>query len=536
MKMFNHKSLFKNSQVKNKPVVLPENKNELIRGTVLLLNIDHNDLFLIRNLLSSMGCKVVPIDSLDDLRSELRQIQPAGIISDCSGNPAQATVQYQRLRLDSTFSQTPIIFLLDPENDTIPDLGKNASHYEYLLKPVDSGKLRNRIDSMIQNRSWRQIIPPRSSKGLFQAAPLPASDKVKLPTSSTFDINTPSTLDSPMPETVHNEVLEPKPPVLENAESLSKPKEASESSTTEPITQTINQRYSLYDKAVAVVAEQADKIRLDQPISLRPLLELSRLINAEIPQSSDLEVRALNKREVTSLPNRIVNMTIFAIQIGLRMHLTEAEMLKIGYAALVHDLGMIRVPREILSKEHQLTDKEYAVIKKHPIYAKDLVLSAEDYDPSRDNGLIKAISEVHEREDGLGYPLGLKADQIDLTAKVLAVAGRFEAMSHPRTYRKSFVAHVAMQEIVKLKDQEFSARVIKALVIALSIFPLYSYVGLNNNQIGRVIGINRTHPLRPVLEIVIDENGKKIDPPTQLNLKEFPFLYVAKTLLPEEVE
>jgi len=143
---------------------------------------------------------------------------------------------------------------------------------------------------------------------------------------------------------------------------------------------------------------------------------------------------------------------------------------------------------------------------------------------------------VHEREDGSGYPLGLESDDIDRLAKIIAVCDRYEAMSHPRCYRKPFIAHVAMQKIVKLKQDELNPKAIKALLQALSIFPIDSFVKLNNNQIGRVVGINKSHPMRPIVMILKDEKNVGLAEPIELDLKESPFLFITASLQPEDVE
>ncbi|MCF7810902.1 hypothetical protein K9N50_07925 [bacterium] len=76
---------------------------------------------------------------------------------------------------------------------------------------------------------------------------------------------------------------------------------------------------------------------------------------------------------------------------------------------------------------------------------------------------------------------------------------------------------------------------IKALVMELTMFPVSSFVELNNHQIGRVVSTNKSHPLRPVVEILFDEAGDQLPKPNRLDLKEMPFLYIAKTLSTDEL-
>jgi len=230
------------------------------------------------------------------------------------------------------------------------------------------------------------------------------------------------------------------------------------------------------------------------------------------------------------------NMTVFAILFGNRMRLSDQRINELAVSALVHDLGMAKISDSILKKETELSTDEFREIRQHPNHTVKIIEDAVDFDDEADSSIIKIIYQVHEREDGSGYPRRLKSNQIDPLAKILAVADVFEAFSHPRHYRDSFMAHEAIQKVIKLKGSELAPDVLKALVMELSIFPLGSYIQLNNKQICRVIKTNKAHTLRPVVEIKFDETRNKVEPPIKINLEEMPFLFATKTLTSREIE
>jgi HD superfamily phosphohydrolase YqeK len=121
-----------------------------------------------------------------------------------------------------------------------------------------------------------------------------------------------------------------------------------------------------------------------------------------------------------------------AERIARAMHLPEAEIARIRTAAVVHDLGKIYTPKEILDKPGPLTDEEFAVVKLHSVDGADMLTSV------RDPELVAIVRHHHERVDGSGYPDGLVGEQIPLGARIIAVADTFDAVTSNRPYRQAY--------------------------------------------------------------------------------------------------
>ena len=113
---------------------------------------------------------------------------------------------------------------------------------------------------------------------------------------------------------------------------------------------------------------------------------------------------------------------------GLRLDPEEVE--RIRQAALVHDIGKLRTPREIITKPGRLTEAEFAVIRRHPADGADMLGDLDD------RGLVAMVRHHHERVDGTGYPDGLARDAIPLGARIISVADTFDALTSTRTYRR----------------------------------------------------------------------------------------------------
>jgi len=124
------------------------------------------------------------------------------------------------------------------------------------------------------------------------------------------------------------------------------------------------------------------------------------------------------------------------------MGLPEDQVEGLRIAAYVHDIGKIAVPAEILSKPGALTEVEFALIKQHPQVGRELLGAIHFRQP-----VAEIVAQHHERQDGSGYPAGLRGDEILPEARVLAVADVVEAMASHRPYRPSLGLEAALAEV-----------------------------------------------------------------------------------------
>ena len=144
-----------------------------------------------------------------------------------------------------------------------------------------------------------------------------------------------------------------------------------------------------------------------------------------------------------------------SVAIAKDLGLTEEQIRGIYMAGLIHDLGKIQVPAEILSKPGQLTKLEFELIKTHPKVGFDLLKGIEFPWP-----IAQIIYQHHEREDGSGYPRKLKGDKILIEAKIISIADVIEAMSSHRPYRPALGIEVALDEIVKHKGTLYDTTIV----------------------------------------------------------------------------
>lgn len=153
----------------------------------------------------------------------------------------------------------------------------------------------------------------------------------------------------------------------------------------------------------------------------------------------------------------------FAVKIGLEMKLTQKELEVIKVAGLLHDIGKVAVPVELLVKPARLNTSEFALVKCHPNAGYKAIKDI-PFIESLGKNVADIVHQHHERINGTGYPNRLKDDEIMLEAKILSVADVFEAMSTHRPYRAALNIEVAKQEIAEKSGEYFSPECVGACI------------------------------------------------------------------------
>ncbi|MDD5237057.1 MAG: HD domain-containing protein, partial [Candidatus Omnitrophica bacterium] len=226
-----------------------------------------------------------------------------------------------------------------------------------------------------------------------------------------------------------------------------------------------------------------------------------------------------------------VNTCILSLVIGSARGYEKEELMDLGLAAFLHDLGMIKY-YHLAVQPRRLTGEERDIIQNHSRIGADILERA-------GKGLPEVVSQVahqhHERNDGSGYPRGLNRGIISQYAAIIGIADAYEAMTHRRPYREEYTPFEAVQSILANKNY-FEYKLIKILIEKIGIFPIGTFVELNNHSIGRVLKINHQVPLRPVVEVIVDGSGKRLDRPLVLDLANDPNKHIKRAVKLSEIK
>lgn len=191
-----------------------------------------------------------------------------------------------------------------------------------------------------------------------------------------------------------------------------------------------------------------------------------------------------------------VKSMYLSIMVGLVMKLTDQRLSELGTAALLHEIGMAKVPTRLYLTKWTLTPEERKTILTHPILGYKL-LKASNFPP----GICLGALEHHERENSTGYPQKLGGDKISLYSKIIAVACSFEAETTHRPYKKAKDTHTALMDLLKNEDKQYDDTIVRALVSALSVYPIGLYVLLSNGKKGQVVDVDPANPRFPVVQV-----------------------------------
>ena len=217
-----------------------------------------------------------------------------------------------------------------------------------------------------------------------------------------------------------------------------------------------------------------------------------------------------------------VNVCILSLITGIGLGFDLHRLRELGIGAMMHDIGKLCIPGEILQKPSQLTVDEFELIKKHTFFGYEMLKKNDNID------MISAYIAFghHERYDGSGYPLQLKSDNIQICARIVAVADVYDALTSDRVYRKRLRPNEVYEYITSLGANHFDPRVIESFVKYVSIYPVGTGVLLNTKERGLVISDNKKMPTRPVIRIVYDERMKKQSNPREINLSEQSNIFI----------
>jgi len=232
------------------------------------------------------------------------------------------------------------------------------------------------------------------------------------------------------------------------------------------------------------------------------------------------------------LPTHVLNVMILGLLLGKEMNYPESKLKILGTGLLVMDIGMVFIPMSILERETKLTDDEYNKIKTHTVLGYKAVVQENNMSPE----VGRVCLEHHERWDGTGYPRGLQKQRISEYARIASIVDTYEAMTRKRVYRDRMMSYDAMRAILAEGSTKFDPDILKIFLRMMSVYPVGSYVMLNTRAIAKVVSSDPTSPFRPVVKVVYDEFGTKIEDGETIKLSDEAKIFVVRPIKEEELK
>ncbi len=199
-----------------------------------------------------------------------------------------------------------------------------------------------------------------------------------------------------------------------------------------------------------------------------------------------------------------MNVSVFAASLAAHLGMKENEIERVANAGLVHDIGKMLIPQEILNKPGKLTDSEFIIMKQHVQRGYDFLLK-QGMRPE----MLKLVLEHHERHDGSGYPNGLSDEQISIDGKIGAVVDIYDAITSDRVYNKGMAATSALKLMFSWTDSHINKSVFEFFIKNVGIYPVGSLVMMSTQEFAIVGKTNNNKPTDPIVIVFMNKNGER---------------------------
>jgi HD-GYP domain-containing protein (c-di-GMP phosphodiesterase class II) len=251
-----------------------------------------------------------------------------------------------------------------------------------------------------------------------------------------------------------------------------------------------------------------DDIRFGTSIDIEMAREAVAACVASVMRNADAVLFMTQMRDKSALLSQhALNTSVYAIIVGWLAGLDAKQMEELGTSALLHDVGMVSIADKILNKPGKLSDEEFALVKRHTLIGRDILMSGRNLF----SGTVDVAYGHHENLDGSGYPRGLTEAQLNLNCRIVAVVDKYDALVSPRPYRPAYTHLDALNILNTLaKQKQLDAKVVNGLIAHLGIYPPGSIVELSTGEKAIVLETNQAQRLRPRILVVRDPDNNPV--------------------------
>lgn len=201
-----------------------------------------------------------------------------------------------------------------------------------------------------------------------------------------------------------------------------------------------------------------------------------------------------------------VNVGILSTLVGVKLGYDEWQLRQLALGGVLHDIGKMLIPKQILHKPSKLDDQEMQEMQKHTELGFDILRKQGETIPLLSSHV---AYQHHEKFDGSGYCRGLGGMEIHEFARIAAIADVFDALISDRPYRQGMLPHEAYEIIQSLSGRQFDPKILEIFVRRIALYPPGTVVQLNSGYVGIVTKVDQGLATRPFIQLILDEYGKR---------------------------
>lgn len=275
-------------------------------------------------------------------------------------------------------------------------------------------------------------------------------------------------------------------------------------SETIPLEQEMAAAKETLSRAKQATMDMLNEARMGNSVSTNDIAPLIDEISQSIARNSSAMLtvtRMKTKDDYTYLHS----VAVCALMIALGKQINyQGDFHSLGMAGLLHDVGKMAIPDDILNKPGKLTDEEFEIVKNHPRSGWEILKNSDDIDEIA----LDVCLHHHERVDGNGYPDKLSGEKLSLVARMAAVCDVYDAITSNRCYKNGWEPANALKKMTEWKNGHFDEKIFQAFVRTIGIYPTGTLIRLKSNRIAVVIGQSDSSLLKPVIKIFLSCSSK----------------------------
>jgi putative nucleotidyltransferase with HDIG domain len=273
----------------------------------------------------------------------------------------------------------------------------------------------------------------------------------------------------------------------------------------------------MYGEAVSVASLVWESAQSEsKPDASKAQSMIDGLAQAVVQNRSALMALTALKEYDNYTFTHMVNVSILTMGQARGLGIDGPLLREFGMAALMHDIGKVKTPSEILNKPDKLTDEEFEIMKRHVVDGAEILRATPDI-PS----LAPVVAfEHHLRIDGTGYPHGVTRSQLNLATMLCGIADVYDAMRSQRKYQQAFPSERILAVLQRNDGKQFDQHLIRRFVQLLGIYPVGNLVKLNTAEVAIVLQVHAPDPYRPKVRVLFNADGARLELPRDINLWE----------------
>lgn len=270
-----------------------------------------------------------------------------------------------------------------------------------------------------------------------------------------------------------------------------------------------------FDNAAQTLDRVYDSLRNGRPGEIEAVQESITPLIEGVFRNQEAVAALLRLRETCDYHyHHGISMAVWAAILGRQIGLHREELQTLALGCAMCDVGMTKLPPELLENPAALTDEQRLIVAAHPKMGAEMVSQHRGIDFE----VLAIIENHHERMDGSGYPRGMEGAGIPVLARIAGLVDAYDAMITPRPYAPARTSHEAVQELIDGKGTLFQDALVEQFIQAIGLFPTGTLVELNTGEVAIVTRQNDTRRLKPELILVLDDAGDKLDIPIIVDL------------------